>query len=1361
MADRVDCRADIAAALSSLADGPLPGGGGAVFGAMGYRSDRTLPMATAREFIVEFDAGGRLTENEREALGRSSALHLLFQLTDDELAVHGDMFKSSTELRPGDFNSYLFFDVELPARPHTRTELSGLVRTINKPLAMPALVLFRHGEKASLGIVHRRLSRRDTGKDVLEKVTLVKDIDLASPVRAHLEILNDFAFENLKADFEISSFSGLHEAWQKRLDADALSRNFYREVADWYFWAHHLVDDGKVELPRDCDTEQEQSLFLIRLLTRIIFCWFLVEKRLVPPEIFQPHRLKELLKDFNPSTDARKPDKAPTYYHAVLQNLFFGTLNMPRDLRGFREKKAAGERYDGNYGVTNLWRHEVDFQHPAAWEALAARVPFLNGGLFDCLDDKPGRGQQATILDGFSDNPKFACLLPNDLFFGAERTVDLSSDYGEKDKKSARSKKARVRGLIEILARYKFTIEENTPLEEEIALDPELLGKVFENLLASFNEDTRTTARKALGAFYTPREIVSYMVDEALKAYLAGTVPRCKGILDDLFSNKAVPRDIPEETRVSLVRAIGGVKILDPACGSGAFPMGALHRLVDLLAKLDPNNESWKRDRLAVARLDLDWLKREDAGADRIADAEARIVDIEKSFDTRFHALDYARKLYLIENAIYGVDIQPVAVQIAKLRFFISLVVDQNVDPSADNLGVRPLPNLETRLVAANTLIPIEKEESTLFSGVIEKLRRELTEIRHEHFNARSPATKRKWRNEDQSKRQEISRHLEQNHMLSKSGARTLAAWDPYNQNASAAFFDSEWMFGLPIGKTKRQGRSLVTMLGNLALVNEAGGQSELIAAQIDEEESGFDVVIGNPPYVRIQTLKKKDPEFVRFLGRNYLSAGQGSYDLYVTFIEAGLRLLKAGGSLAFICPHKFFNSKYGEPLRSLISAGRQLRHVVHFGDQQVFPGASIYTCLLFLSKAPLDECRFQQVEDLDVWKRTLAAPTSIVASAAITKAEWNFAVGKSGGLFNELMAIPLKLSDVVNRVFQGPITSADTVYLFKEASHARGRTTKVFSKQLGQEVELESKLLKRVVRSGEIGRYEANPTALVLFPYEIDGTEAQLLTAASLRDSFPLAWKYLLKNRKVLSAREDSAFDDARWYRFGRTQNLGLWEQPKIMVPYMVTRLAAHLDQEDHLYFVNVTTGGYGITVNPKKLSLGALCAFLNSPILDFCLKRVSSNFRGGYFPANKQYLDQLPIVLPSDREAETLSLLGRIIGLTKQHSAAGAGTNANVSQQMLEFWEQVQNAIIYAIYFRDSLSAIRAELVDKLYSEQLMRIGSEPRSNWALPLRSLYDRLINSTPQLRSMLNAVETFDAVRTIENESRSARREGEK
>src|SRR5262249_825397 len=319
-------------------------------------------------------------------------------------------------------------------------------------------------------------------------------------------------------------------------------------------------------------------------------------------------------------------------------------------------------------------------------------------------------------LDGFSERKDNLLYLPNILFFGDEQEVDLSEVYEDK-----RKRKEKVRGIIETVSGYKFTVEENTPLEQEIALDPELLGKVFENLLASYNEDTKTTARKATGSFYTPREIVHYMVDEALIAYLVnqingtGNQAKLETRLRELFTASTSDFRNPfsqQETNV-LIAAIDHVKILDPACGSGAFPMGALQRLVDLLNKLDSNNRRWKEQQRARAEQDRELAERMQDEVNRenaLRDVEARIADIERSFDTQFHELDFARKLYLVENCIYGVDIQPIACQIAKLRFFISLIVDQKVDPNAQNFGVRPLPNLETKIVAADTLVGLPVE---------------------------------------------------------------------------------------------------------------------------------------------------------------------------------------------------------------------------------------------------------------------------------------------------------------------------------------------------------------------------------------------------------------------------------------------------------------------------------------------------------------------------------------------------------------------------------------------------------------------------------------------------------------------------
>ena len=348
----------------------------------------------------------------------------------------------------------------------------------------------------------------------------------------------------------------------------------------------------------------------------------------------------------------------------------------------------------------------MSFVNPESALQLFEDIPFLNGGLFECLDREDENGK-VQYLDGFSRNKKKHPWAPNELFFGKSRVVDLSAIYADKKRR-----KQRVRGLIHILSGYKFTIVENTPIEQEIALDPELLGQVFENLLASYNPETQTTARKQTGSFYTPRPIVDYMVTESLKCYLKGEL--CKRLpdileadadegLDILFSYTEREHAFTEEERAILIEAIDNCKILDPACGSGAFPMGALHKLVFILQKLDPHNEQWMRRQIDKA-----------TEIDDVQAREAAIDAIERAFAD--NELDYGRKLYLIENCLYGVDIQPIAIQITKLRCFISLVCDQRANRNkAKNYGIRPLPNLETKFVAANTLIRLPRQMDLRF----------------------------------------------------------------------------------------------------------------------------------------------------------------------------------------------------------------------------------------------------------------------------------------------------------------------------------------------------------------------------------------------------------------------------------------------------------------------------------------------------------------------------------------------------------------------------------------------------------------------------------------------------------------------
>jgi hypothetical protein len=236
---------------------------------------------------------------------------------------------------------------------------------------MPAMLLFKHGDTLTLAVIKRRLHKRDESRDVLEKVTLIKDVTFNDPLRAHIEIFCDLSVSALFEEFHFHNFVGLHEAWEKRLASYALNERFYREIANWYFWA--LLHNG-VTLPRSIEAiqdrserDKQRSIFFIRLLTRLIFCWFLQEKRLVPRDIFRERVARTLLKDFSPN--------AGTYYRAFMQNLFFATLNQEQERRGWR-KKYKGSR-DGNRGVTNLWRYQALVSEPDDLEARSSASTFL------------------------------------------------------------------------------------------------------------------------------------------------------------------------------------------------------------------------------------------------------------------------------------------------------------------------------------------------------------------------------------------------------------------------------------------------------------------------------------------------------------------------------------------------------------------------------------------------------------------------------------------------------------------------------------------------------------------------------------------------------------------------------------------------------------------------------------------------------------------------------------------------------------------------------------------------------------------------------------------------------------------------
>jgi hypothetical protein len=684
----------------------------------------------------------------------------------------------------------------------------------------------------------------------------------------------------------INQFSEAHfTSFEKIIDAfsvEKVTKAFYDELHSWFLWANDNVvfPDGKG------DNINNNSMNLIRLITRLIFVWFMKQKKMIPSQLFEPDFLDNYIK-FEDKT-------ASTYYKAVLQNLFFATLNtkMKKDDSKSRifvdDAKKFGYINDSHL-QQGYYRYARFIKDKDEFIKLFENIPFFNGGLFESLDKS-----HEQRIDCFSDNliNETKLKVPDFLFFKKNANSTVSN------------KNPKERGLLDILKSYNFTIDENTPIDEEIALDPELLGKVFERLLANYNPETRTSLRKQTGSFYTPREIVNYMVDESLLEYIKqnclNRILELNGIdkinensnisipnnpvqpenlsnlvlynLRALFSYAETTNPFDKTSTKILIETINKCKILDPACGSGAFPMGILHKMVHILQKLDPENNYWKE-------LQRKKAIEETETAYHIGNKEERtkrLGEINDVFEN--NASDYGRKLYLIENCIYGIDIQTIAVQIAKLRFFLSLVIEQKSDMSKENLGIRPLPNLETKFVAANTLIGLDMQlQSQIPYPKIDEKEKELKELRHKYFIANSRKEKSGLQKQDKILRAEIAKLLEHIGWDSKV-ATQIVEFDPYDQNESTPWFDPEWMFGI---------------------------------------KDGFDIVIGNPPYVQLQ--KEGGRLAKQFEKMNYQTFTKTG-DIYTLFYEKGINLLNSGGLLTFITSNKWMRAGYGEKLREFFS---------------------------------------------------------------------------------------------------------------------------------------------------------------------------------------------------------------------------------------------------------------------------------------------------------------------------------------------------------------------------------------------------------------------------------------------------------
>jgi len=1255
---------------------------------LGYASNKTMELSgSPSAFLEQFNQHPDSTRfSEEKALSKDwKEIQLLFQLTDQELSNQVDLFQDN-DIKQSLMTSYLFFAVQLSGKDYARGKLAQITRQLNRLFPMPVMVLFVYDAKLSIAVINRRRNKRDESKDVLGKVTLIQNISLENPHRGHLDILSSFALPELAGKTGIQSFDALHAAWEEIFNVELLNKKFYRELSNWYFWALSQVDFPS---DREPDSEKRRATGLIRLLTRLIFCWFIKEKGLIPEKLFDRVDLDDILANFDPdSTDNS------SYYQAILQNLFFATLNqrMGKDGRGNPYRRFIPDegflKNRSNHDLNNYYRYEKLFcESQDVALSHFSDVPFLNGGLFECLDRRDEEIGKTFYLDGFSRNAKKRPMVPNHLFFSDEiKGVDLSEIYHDKKRKNES-----VSGLFCILNRYKFTIVENTPIEQEIALDPELLGKVFESLLASYNEETESTARKQTGSFYTPRPIVDYMVDESLKSHLVRALIDKAGMeecdaqagLDLLFQYREANHELFTVEQVeALIAAIHTCKILDPACGSGAYPMGVLHKLVYILGKLDEHNDRWEAIQVAVAQ------KIEDRDVRR-----RRIEEIGRDF--RDNDDDYGRKLYLIENCLYGVDIQSIAIQISKLRFFISLVCDQKINrDKAKNHGIRPLPNLETKFVSADSLIGLPIPDKDLFvESLIAPIEKEIEGAYHSHFTIQRRDQKLALQRKIKSLRLKLVDTLESSLGVANSDkAHHLAEWDPFDSQSTADFFDPHWMFGSSL-------------------------------------KDGFDIVIGNPPYVQIQKFPKEQKD--KWIAQCY-TTNVPRGDIYCLFYERGAQLLKEGGHLFYITSNKWMRAGYGNKLRDFLSESVDTTAVLDFGMAQNFGAATTYTNILgFENSKPRKQTRCCYASDD---KAAMADPKTYFNQNAIQMPELDSAawVVVSPERYKikqavEALGIPLEKWEL--NIYRGVLTGLNDAFYLTQEQRDELIATEPHA----------ADLLVPLLRGRYVGRYETKWDKTWMI-----GTFKQYRDDFCLEE-YPAIKKHLSQYRTKLEPRPepwDSKKEgkwpgrntlplDYLWHEVFFAPSLWEFKNPKIIYPNMTKYLPFYYDEQDH-FFIN----DKAFIITSETESLPYLTAVLNSTLFKCCFRDNFPELMGNTYEVRKVFVDKIPIKKPAEPEAELFEKLVSMVQLAKRE-----GLDVQAA-----FLEELIDACVLELYFPEEAAAKKLLFMDQVSTllgkarsiataksiESFYSTANDPKH----PIRNQLIRLTADSPDLFAVI-------------------------
>ena len=883
-----------------------------------------------------------------------------------------------------------------------------------------------------------------------------------------------------------------------------------------------------------------------------------------------------------------------TFYPVWLSQLFFDTLN-------------------------NDQRNEEDFEMP---DGSVLKVPFLNGGLFE-MDRIDRRARLITFPASQFSNPDPVL-----------KETPLK------------------RGFLDFLDAFNFTVYEDSLDDHTVAVDPEMLGEIFENLL----EDN-----KEKGAYYTPKEVVHFMCQESLIEYLLNKLKppadqtAVKRTAITNFIKKQEGAGI-NDLEQDILRFLKEVKVCDPAIGSGAFPMGILQEIfqaVEFINGLNPDATK------SIWELGQEWNA-------------AKV------------------KSSIIENSIYGVDIERGAVDIARLRFWLSLIVDE--------ISPQPLPNLDYKIIAGDSLlgrfeghvieIDWNLKATTEREKEISDICKQISKEQKSFFQPTvdKPKIQKNIRN---LKIDLLKAQLVMNKAKLELDLPTISLFEISNKDQ------------IRLNRIQKQVREIDFILLRLDKVQKSNdGILDYFDWQLDfpeilnphiAESRGFDIVIANPPYMRVQEIQKSMPDIKPFLETKYKEVAQGAYDLANLFFFLAVELSKETCSNSFIFPHKFFNSDSGTSFRDYLMKGKYVDKIAHFGANMVFNDADTYTCVTFFSKHANEGFEIQKIDFKADFMRLMHESSLYNFIPYKNLAEASFLYGgnqwilfgqpEEYKIFKKLNESKVNFKDIFEDIFQGIATSDDDLYILDsyEQSETTLKGTFGFSED---EYTVETKFFKPILKGKDVQRYCHLSTDLyVFFPYIISGNDARVVTLEELRVSYPLTYNYVISNQEAFKKRESG--------KAGRMPNYHAYIYPKNLVKFQQPKLSSMeicsanpnvtLNNNN---FYHTTTVYSWVKKQSTTESYELFLAIANSNLMWWFLKNTGDTLQGDARRMKSNYLNPFP--LPLTVRAETDSLIKGKVETIMQNKAQALNT---------KFLEKELDIIVYKLY---NLSFEEAKIIE-----------------------------------------------------------------